>query len=151
MSESNVQSLVLLSTGRRSDMVNWEIQNQAALADTPLISFCRLSRTAIRGDVNHIGIAADTDEGGSKRKVNEVLFRATFDCQPARIGLLKDAIANCILIRSAYEDEVTSALGIDQLWGDLNRMGMASIVESKPAYSFNHLPSLAIAASMNHI
>lgn len=137
MSESNERSLVLLSTGRRGDLVHWEVLNQAKQADIPLTSFCRLTRAVILGAVNQTGIAEDTDEGGSKRKVNEVLFRATFDCPLKKIGLLKDVIANCILIRSAYEDEVVSALGIDQLWEDLNMMGMASSVESMSTSMLN--------------
>lgn len=145
MSESNVRSLVLLTTGRRRDLVQWELQNQATQANVPLLSLSRLSRKVISSDINQIVAEADTDGSAGNRKFNEVLFRATFDCPPSKTDALKDALANCILIRSACEDEVTSSSGIDQLWENLNRMGLSSEVESKSINPTSSCHSIAFA------
>lgn len=133
-----MKSLILLTTGRRKDLVIWEIKNQTEFAGIRLVDFKSLtgvsqrfinpvyppttSSSIVSGDAPFF--ASFKESNGSQ--FNEVLFRAAFSS--ADFDLLKEALGNCILLRSAYEEEVTEALGVDQLWKNLSGKGLASSV-----------------------
>jgi hypothetical protein len=62
------------------------------------------------------------------KKLNPVFLRAKFSCSDNEIDLLKSALANCILLRSVYEEEVAVAVGIDQMWKNISDIGLTSFV-----------------------
>jgi hypothetical protein len=140
MSESNVRSLILLTTGRRKDLVFWEIKNQADYAGIPLLSMTSISNgSTVRS--NDVVTPAQNIPNGKENssenigpdssKFKELLFRVCFDCSPADIDILKKILGNCILLRSAYEEAVAEAIGTDQLWTVLAEMDLVSSVSSK--------------------
>jgi hypothetical protein len=105
------KNLVLLSTGRNKNLFTWELKNQVeyGLGEGSLIGVTYLKV--------EIGISSDKVANNILAKVNDsdeqsgVFFRATFRCIPVDIDILKAALANCILLRYAYEEEVVAAIG----------------------------------------
>ena len=142
MVESNVKSLVLFTTGRGIDLVIWEIKNQTSYAGVPLLSF-----TTINGDyefpINFVDQSSTisgketsrTVTSSSTGKFKDALFKATFQCTQDDIHILKEALGNCILLRSAYEIEVASAVGTDLLWNILSEKGLSSSVTGTFQYN----------------
>lgn len=161
MSESNVRSLILLTTGRRKDLVFWEIKNQADYAGIPLLSMTSISNgSTVRS--NDVVTPAQNIPNGKENssenigpdssKFKELLFRVCFDCSPADIDILKKILGNCILLRSAYEEAVAEAIGTDQLWTVLAEMDLVSSVSSKYLLSSMCAPVslLVLLLSTNH-
>lgn len=125
-----MKCLILLTTGRGRDLVIWELKNQADFANVPLLSVSSLSE-------NCTGSISDrTVTCAAKKKMNEVLFRAVFSCPAGSEQNLKSVLSNCILLRSAYDEEVCRAAGTDQLWNNLFEMGLSTSVSSEPLLCF---------------
>ena len=125
-----MKCLILLTTGRGRDLVIWELKNQADFANVPLLSVSSLSE-------NCTGSISDrTVTCAAKKKMNEVLFRAVFSCPAGSEQILKSVLSNCILLRSAYDEEVCRAAGTDQLWNNLFEMGLSTSVSSEPLLCF---------------
>lgn len=120
-----MKCLILLTTGRGRDLVMWELKNQAAYANVPLLSISNLSNTS-SGSISDCVVTC-----AAKKRLNEVLFRAVFSCPAGCEPILKSVLSNCILLRSAYDQEVCSAAGTDQLWSNLFQMGLSSSVSSE--------------------
>lgn len=97
------KNLVLLSTGRNKNLFTWELKNQVeyGLGEGSLIGVTYLKEEIF----NSSGNVSDSDGQSG------VFFRATFRCIPVDIDILKAALANCILLRYAYEEEVVAAIG----------------------------------------
>ena len=146
MTEFTVKSLILLTTGRRRDLVAWEIKNQADYAGVPLLSLTSISSVDTACSDDLLTIASECDKECSEHhdihsdkyfstsdndKFKKVLYRARFSCKTSEIDLLKNVLGNCILLRSAYEEEVAQAIGTDQLWNVLDEKGFSSSVTSK--------------------
>lgn len=139
-SETNVKTLILLATGRDRDLVEWELRNQSSYISVPLISFssfldrCDGDSSSVSGDRKK-DITESTSNASSirqKRTSNEVFFKAKFDCWGHPEHILQAVIANCILVRCAYDEELVSyALGAEQLWKNLFEMNVASSVTSE--------------------
>ena len=138
-SESNVKSLILLTTGRNRDLVKWELTNQSLYSGIPLISFSpfldRSSSDSCRlyGD-GKMDVTESTGNASTIRQrkaLNEVLFKAELDCSGHADHVLQAVVANCILLRNAYEEVVSYSVGTEQLWKNLLEMNLASSVTSK--------------------
>ena len=138
-SESNVKTLILLATGRNRDLVEWELRNQSSYISVLLISFsslpnrCDSDSSSLSGDQKK-NITESTSNASSirqKRTLNEVLFKVKFDCSGHPDNVLQSVIANCILVRCAYEEVVSHAVGAEQLWKNLFEMDLASSVTSE--------------------
>ena len=134
-----MKSLILLTTGRNRELVEWELRNQSSYSNVPLITFTALqdrrdSHTySLSGDgkKNIVESTSNASTIRQKRTLNEVLFKAEFDCSHRPDHVLKAVIANCILLRCAYEEVVSHAVGPKQLWKNLFEMDLASSVTSK--------------------
>jgi hypothetical protein len=124
--ESEQKCLILLTRDRGRDLVMWELKNQAAYANVPLLSMSSLSGTGtfLTND--------STVTCEANKKLNEVLFRAVFSCPKGCEPILKSVLSNCILLRSAYDQELCSAAGMDKLLSDLFEMGLSSSVSCEP-------------------
>jgi hypothetical protein len=97
------KNLVLLSTGRNKNLFTWELKNQVeyGLGEGSLIGVTYLKE--------EIGISSGNVNVSDEQ--SGVFFRATFRCIPVDIDILKAALANCILLRYVYEEEVVAAIG----------------------------------------
>jgi hypothetical protein len=118
------KNLVLLSTGRNKNLFIWELKNQVeyGLGEGSLISVTYLEdKIDISSSSVHKNI---TINGNNTNEQNGVIFRAKFRCIPGDIDILKAALANCILLRYVYEEEVVAAVGIDQLWRNLHEKSL---------------------------
>jgi hypothetical protein len=104
----------------------WELKNQAAYANVPLLSISSLSGTGT------FLIDDSTITCEANNKLNTVLFRAVFSCPAGCEPILKSVLSNCILLRSAYDQELCSAAGMDKLLSNLFEMGLSSSVSSEP-------------------
>ena len=145
-----MKSLVLFTTGRGIDLVIWEIKNQTSYAGVPLLSF-----TTINSDyefpINFVDQSSTISgkqtslTSSSKGKFKDALFKATFQCTQDDIHALKEALGNCILLRSAYELEVASAVGTDLLWNILSEKGLSSSVTGTFQYN-----NIAFSASSDY-
>lgn len=172
MIESNVKSLILLTTGRRKDLVYWEIKNQADYAGIPLLSFTSISSRSTTLSTDDALISTSDNHGKEQSSENvvrldnikfkEVLFRARFSCSASDIDVLKNILGNCILLRSAYEETIAEAIGTDQLWAFLAEKDLVSSVTSKsyrsemwsyPTYAtspvFSPLETLALVSQLH--
>lgn len=125
--DSKTRCLILLTTGRGRDLVTWELKNQAAHANVPLLSISSLYGGSSCSVKDCLVTCA------ARKKLNEVLFRAVFCCPEGCEPILKSVLSNCILLRSAYDQEVCSATGTDELWKSLFEMGLSSAVSSEPS------------------
>jgi hypothetical protein len=138
-SELNVKSLILLTTGRNRGLVEWELKNQSLYIGIPLISFSPLLDRSDSGSCKLYGdgkISVTESTGNDstirqRKTLNEVLYKAEFDCSSRPDHVLQAVIANCILLRSAYEEAVSYSVGTEQLWQNLLEMDLASSVTSK--------------------
>ena len=127
--KSERKSLILLATGRCRDLVEWELKNQCSYSGVPLVAFSALlvrfesdgCRLSCDGKINGTTDTSSSAAAAVKqRKIfNEVLFKAEFDCSDHPDHVLKSVIANCILLRCAYEEVVSYAVGTEQLWKNL--------------------------------
>ena len=139
ISESNVKSLILLSTGRNRDLVEWELENQSLYSGIPLLSFSPFLERSDSGSCRLHGdgkmnVTASTGNASTIRRrktLNEVLYKAEFGCSGHSDHVLEAVIANCILLRCAYEEAVSYSVGTEQLWKNLHEMDLASSVTSK--------------------
>jgi hypothetical protein len=138
-SESYVKSLILLSTGRNRDLVEWELKNQSLYVGIPLISFSPFLDRSDSGSCKLYGdgkISEAESTGNAstirhKKTLNEVLYKAEFDCSSHSDHVLKAVIGNCILLRCAYEEPVSCSVGTEQLWKNLLEIDLATSVTSK--------------------
>ena len=128
-----MRSLILLTTGRRLNLVIWEMKNQIEYAGMALLSLKSLmtgSLCYVNSVDNYEPSSASTRES-STSKSNEVLFKAVFSCLPTDGDILKEALGNCALLRSVYEEEVAGALGTAQLWRILSDEGLSKLISSE--------------------
>ena len=128
-----MRSLILLTTGRRLNLVIWEMKNQIEYAGMALLSLKSLmtgSLCYVNSVDNYEPSSASTRES-STSKSNEVLFKAVFSCLPTDGDILKEALGNCALLRSVYEEEVAGALGTAQLWRILSDEGLSKSISSE--------------------
>jgi hypothetical protein len=122
------KNLVLLSTGRNKNLFIWELKNQVeyGLGEGSLISVTYIEdKIDISSSNVQRNITANANNTDEK---NGVIFRAKFRCLPGDINILKAALANCILLRYVYEEEVVAAIGTDQLWRNLHDKSLTSFV-----------------------
>ena len=136
MIESNVKSLILLTTGRRLDLVIWEMKNQIQYAGLDLLSLKSVMTESLcyvnsADSLNNYEPSSASIKESSTSKLNEVLFKAVFSCLPTDGEVLKQALGNCVLLRSVYEEEVASAFGTAQLWRILTDEGLSSSISSE--------------------
>ena len=136
MIESNVKSLILLTTGRRLDLVIWEMKNQIQYAGLDLLSLKSIMTESLcyvnsADSLNNYEPSSTSIKESSTSKLNEVLFKAVFFCLPTDGDVLKEALGNCVLLRSVYEEEVASAFGTAQLWRILTDEGLSSSISSE--------------------
>ncbi len=111
MNKDYVKNIVLLSTGRNKNLVAWELRNQISycLGETALVSITYLDNEIdISTENKTSAIALNIDDSVEQ---NGVFFKAKVQCIPAEIDILKAALANCILLRYVYEEEVVAAVG----------------------------------------
>ena len=133
-----MRSLILLTTGRRLNLVIWEMKNQIEYAGMALLSLkslmtgslCYVNSVDPLLTNNYEPSSASTRES-STSKLNEVLLKAVFSCLPTDGDILKEALGNCALLRSVYEEEVAGALGTAQLWRILSDEGLSKSISSE--------------------
>ena len=138
-----MRSLILLTTGRRLNLVIWEMKNQIEYAGMALLSLKSLMTGSLcyvnsvdplltnSSIVDNYEPSSASTRESSTSKLNEVLFKAVFSCLPTDGDILKEALGNCALLRSVYEEEVAGALGTAQLWRILSDEGLLKSISSE--------------------